>query len=76
MSFSTGTGLERVGVARPDPDCSWAGMQASRSSGMKYVCCNTVLQALDVALFCKSKEEGGSARAVPVVAPMPKSISF
>ena len=35
------------------------------------------LQALDVALLCKKKKEkGGSARASPVAAPMPKSVSF
>ena len=29
-----------------------------------------------MALLCKNKKEGGSARASPVVAPMPKSVSF
>ena len=29
-----------------------------------------------MALLCKSKKEGGSARASPVAAPMPKSVSF
>ena len=33
-------------------------------------------QALGVALLCKNKKEGGSARASPVPAPMPKSVSF
>ena len=28
MLFSTGTGLERVGVVGPDLDCWWAGLQA------------------------------------------------
>ena len=32
--------------------------------------------ALDVALPCKKKKEGGSVRASPVAAPMPKSVSF
>ena len=32
--------------------------------------------ALDMVLPCKNKEEGGSARALPVTAPMPKSVSF
>ena len=27
-------------------------------------------------LLCKDKEEGGSARASPVAAPMPKSVPF
>ena len=52
MLFSTGTGLEGVGVVGPD------------------------LEALDVELLCKNKKEGGSARASPVAAPMPKSVSF
>ena len=34
------------------------------------------LQALDVALLYKNKEEGGLARASLVAAPMPKSVSF
>ena len=33
-------------------------------------------QDLDVALLCKIKKEGGSARASPVDASMPKSVSF
>ena len=32
------------------------------------------LQALEVALLCKNKKEGGSARASPVATPMPKSV--
>ena len=32
--FSTGTGLERVGVVGPDLDCLRAGMQASGLSGL------------------------------------------
>ena len=34
------------------------------------------LQVLDVALLCKNKKEGGSARASPVAALMPMSVSF
>ena len=76
MSFSTGTVLERVGVVGPDQDYWRAGLQAPGSSGLKWDCCSAGLQALDVALLCKSKKEGGSARASPVAAPMPKSVSF
>ena len=43
--------------------------EGSGSSGLN-------LQALDVALLCKNKKEGGLARASPVAAPMPKSVSF
>ena len=77
MPFSTGTGLERVGVVGPDLDCWRAGLQVPGSSGLKFDCCSAGLQALDVALLCKkNKKEGGSARASPVAAPMPKSVSF
>ena len=38
--------------------------------------CTVDLRALIESLFCKNKEEGGSARASPVAAPMPKSVSF
>ena len=34
------------------------------------------MQALDLALLCKDKKEGGSARASPMTASMPKSVSF
>ena len=39
-------------------------------------CWRAGLQTLDVALLCKNKKEGGSTRASPVAAPMPKSFSF
>ena len=59
MTFSTGTGLELVGVFGPDLDYWRPGLQAQ-----------------DVALLCKIKKEGGSVRASPVAAPMPKSVSY
>ena len=34
------------------------------------------MRTLKVSLFCKNKEEGGSARASPMAAPMPKSVSL
>ena len=75
--FSIGTGLERVGVVRPNLDCCWAGLQASGSSGLKFNCCSAGLQALDMALICKkNNKEGGSAGPSLVAAPMPKSVSF
>ena len=37
---------------------------------------NVDLWALTKALPCKSKKDGGSARAWPVAAPMPKSDSY
>ena len=77
MPFSTGTGLERVGVVGPDLGCWRTELQVPGSSGLKFECCNAGLQALDVALlYKKNKKEGGSARASPVAAPMPKSVSF
>ena len=68
MLFSTGTGLERVGVVGSDLDCWRAGLNRD--------CNNGDLLALGVALLCKNKKEGGSARASLVAAPMPKSVSF
>ena len=38
--------------------------------------CNVDLLARMKTLLCKNKEEGGSARAWPVAAPMPKSDPF
>ena len=76
IPFSTGTGLERVRVVGPDLDCWPVGMQALGLFGLSLDCCTVDLQVLDVALLCKNKEEGGSARTSPVAAPMPKSVSF
>ena len=41
-----------------------------------YDCYCVDRSALDVALLCKNNQNGGSARASPVAAPMPKSVSF
>ena len=68
--------MERVGVVGPDLDCWRAGPQALGSSGQKLDCYSAGLQALGVALLFKNNKEGGSARASPVAAPMPKSVSF
>ena len=76
MLFSTGTGLECVGVVGPDLDCWRAELSDAGSSALKKDLNNGDPQALRVALLCKNKKEGGSARAVPVAAPMPKSVSF
>ena len=76
MLFSTGTGLKRVGVVGSDLDCWWVGMLDARSSVLNRDCNNGDLLALGVALLYKNKKKGGSARASPVVAPMPKSVSF
>ena len=51
-------------------------MQALGLSGLRLDRCTVDLQALDVALLCKNKEEWGSMRASPVAASMPKSVSF
>ena len=75
MPFSTGTGLERVGVVGPNLDCWRAGLQAPGSSGWRQDRCNAGLQALGGTLLYKNEEEG-SARALPVAAPMLKSVSF
>ena len=46
------------------------------SSGLGYDWCCADRQVLNAARLCKNKKEGGSARAAPVAAPMPKSDSF
>ena len=54
-------------------------MQANRSSVLGKDCCyyaGLLTPGVHVALLCKNKEEGGSTRASPVAAPMPKSVSF
>ena len=63
-------------VVGPDLDGCWAGPQAVRRRD-EYECCCVGRRALKVALLCKkNQKEGGSARASPVAAPMPKSVSF
>ena len=39
-----------------------------------YDCYYVDRSTLDVALLCKNNQDGGSARASPVAAPMPKSV--
>ena len=47
------------------------------SSGLGYDCCCVDRQVLNAAsLYKKNQKEGWSARALPVAAPMPKSVSF
>ena len=65
-----------VRVIRPDLDCWRAGMLALVLPGLRQDRRTVDLQALDVALLYENKEEGGSVRALPVAAPMPKSVSF
>ena len=77
MPFSTRTGLERVRVVGPDLDLCWTDPQAIRRRARGYDCYCSDRQVLSVAHLCKkNKKEGGSARASPMVAPMPKSVSF
>ena len=65
-----------MGVVWPDLACWRTGLQALGSSGLALDRYNAELQAPNVALLCKNKKEGKSARALPVAAPMPKSVSF
>ena len=47
------------------------------SSGLGYDFCCADRQVLNaVSLYKKNQKEGWSARALPVAAPMPKSVSF
>ena len=63
MPFSTGTGLERVGVVGLDLVLCWAGLLALGPSGLKEDCCDVGQSAMGVALLCKNKEKGGSTGA-------------
>ena len=68
-AFFNRTGLERIRVVGPE-----IGLLLGWSAGSAG-CSTADLQALDVALLCKDKKEEGSARASPVAASMPKSVS-
>ena len=76
MFFSIGIGLESVGVVGADLACWQVGLQAPGSSGLRLDRYNAELQAPNAVFLYKNKKEGGSARALPVVAPMPKSVSL
>ena len=65
--------MEVVGL---DQDYGQTELEDAGSSGPRYGRCNVDWRAQIVALLCKNKEEGGSARASPVAAPMPKSFPF
>ena len=77
MFFSTGTGLERVGVAGPDPDY-WlvgdAGYWIVRAGVGRLLRCWTTDSGCGTSLQKQGRR--GSARASPVAALMPKSVSF
>ena len=77
MLFSIGTGLERVGVAGPDPDY-WlvgdAGYWVVGAGVGLLLRCWTADSGCDT--FLQKQGRRGSARALPVAAPMPKSVSF
>ena len=76
MHFSTGTGLERVEVVRLDQDCWWDELNNVGSLGLERDRCNVNLRAPMKCFSAKTKEGGGSARALPMAAPMPKLDSF
>ena len=67
MPFFNWTGLERLGVVGQE-----FGLLLGWTAGSGCVTAN--LQALDVALLYKDKKEEGSVGALPVAAPMPKSV--
>ena len=77
MPFSTGTGLERVGVVGPVLGWYWARLQAMRCRVWGRTAAATDRQAPNVALPCKkNQKEEGPTRVSPVAAPMPKLVSF
>ena len=70
---------------------NWAGAYGGRWAGPSLLagwiggywivwavedhCCTNLWTLIDV-LPCKNKDEGGSGRASPVAAPIPKSVPF
>ena len=58
-----------------DLDCWRAGLQAPGLSGLRQDRYNAELQAPNVVFLCKNENDGGSAWASPVAAPMLKSDS-
>ena len=78
LFFSTGTGLERVGVAGPDLGYWLAGDAGYYIVGVGVgllLRCWTTDSGCGTSLQKQGKKKG-SARASPVAAPMPKSVSF
>ena len=65
--------MEVVGL---DQDYGQVELEDAGSSGLRYRHCNVDGRTWIMALLCKNEEEGGSAWASPVAAPMPKSVSF
>ena len=69
MPFFNRTWLEHIGVVGPD-----IGLLLGWSAGSG--CVTAGLKSLNVALLYKEKKKKGPARASPVAALMPKSVSF
>ena len=74
--FQPELGWRVLGVIGLDQDWWRDELKDAGSFGSWLDRCNVDLRALIIALLCKNKEEGGSARASPVAAPMLKSVSF
>ena len=75
-AFFNQTGLERVGVVGPEPGLMLGWSEGSGASGQRWDCCYADRLALDVVhLYKKNQKEEGSAGALPVASPMPKSVS-
>ena len=70
--FQSELGWSVLGVVGLDQDCWQVELEDAGSFGLWQDHCNVNLRVLIVALLCKKKKEGGSARASPVAAPMPK----
>ena len=65
-----------MGVVGLDQDCWWAELEDAGPFRLGQDRCNVDLRAPMRCFSAKTKEEGGSARALPVAAPMPKLDSF
>ena len=65
MLFSTGTGLERVGVVGPE-------LELPLGRNWNYRWAGPV--ALDIRLLCKNKKQRGIGGGSPIVTLMPKLV--
>ena len=75
MLFFNWTRLERIRVVGLDLDsCCWAGLPALDCRAGDRTAAGLVCRLWGVVLLYKNKKEGGSARASPVAAPIPKSV--
>ena len=76
MFFFNRTGLERMGVIGPKPGLLWTGLKALDRRAGDRIAAGLVCRLWMYHSSAKTRKKKGLAGASPVVAPMPKSVSF